>query len=42
MKMYSREELMNNMQNLDGEDVDEDDDSDDDDETKFRSNLVFS
>ncbi|CAO2841581.1 unnamed protein product [Amaranthus hypochondriacus] len=39
MKMYSREELMNNMQNLGGEDVDEDYDSDDDDETKFRSNL---
>ncbi|KNA07700.1 hypothetical protein SOVF_169500 [Spinacia oleracea] len=40
MKMYSREELTNNMQNLGGEDVDVDeDDDDDDDEAQFRSNL---
>lgn len=37
MKMYSREELMNNMQNI-GEDADEEDE--DDDEADFPSKLV--
>lgn len=37
MKMYSREDLMNNMQNLGNEDADEEED---DDESDFPSNLV--
>lgn len=38
MKMYSRDDLMNNMQNLGNEDADEEDD--DDDDSEFPSNLV--
>lgn len=37
MKMYSREDLMKNMQNLGNEDADEEED---DDESDFPSNLV--